>query len=66
MGRTRERLDEVAEEITSVGGSADVAVLDALDEQGTPLVDMTTEDLLRAVTTGLRSNFVTPGLRPGA
>ncbi len=56
----------MAEEITSVGGSADVAVLDALDEQGTPLVDMTTEDLLRAVTTGLRSNFVTPGLRPGA
>src|SRR3954447_2493624 len=29
------------------------------DVQGIPLVQMTTEDLLRATTTGLRSNFIT-------
>lgn len=85
-GRTRETLDAVAKDITAAGGSAEVAVLDALDEQavdghaeavasqagsidvsfnlvsrgdvqGIPLVDMTTEDLLRAPTTGLRSNL---------
>ncbi len=88
LGRTRETLDAVANDITSAGGSADVAVVDALDElavdehvravaaeagsvdvslnlitrgdvQGTPLVDMATEDLLRAVVTGLQSNFIT-------
>jgi NAD(P)-dependent dehydrogenase (short-subunit alcohol dehydrogenase family) len=32
-GRTRESLDKVAEEITAAGGRADVAVVDALDEQ---------------------------------
>ncbi|HEV8652949.1 MAG TPA: SDR family oxidoreductase [Actinomycetes bacterium] len=87
-GRTRGTLEAVAEDITVSGGSADVAVLDALDEQavdthvrdvvskagsvdvsfnlisrgdvqGTPLVEMTTDDLLRAVVTGLQSNFVT-------
>jgi NAD(P)-dependent dehydrogenase (short-subunit alcohol dehydrogenase family) len=87
-GRTRERLDRVAEEITQAGGQAEVAVLDALDEpavnghadrvaneagsidvsfnlvsrgdvQGIPLVDMTTADLLRAITTGVTANFVT-------
>jgi NAD(P)-dependent dehydrogenase (short-subunit alcohol dehydrogenase family) len=71
-----------------VGGTAQVAVVDALDEaavdahvddvvaragsvdvsfnlisrgdlQGTPLVEMTTNDLLRAPITGLRSNFLT-------
>ncbi len=88
VGRTREKLDAVARDITSAGGSAEVAVLDALDEQavddhvqdviskagsvdvsfnlisrgdvqGTPLVEMTTDDLLRAVVNGLRSNFLT-------
>lgn len=88
VGRTRETLDAVAKDITSGGGSAEVAVVDALDEQavdehvravaseagsvdvsfnlitrgdvqGTPLVDMTTDDLLRAVVTGLQSNFIT-------
>jgi len=88
VGRTREKLDTVARDIKSGGGSAEVAVLDALDEkavhehasavasqagsidvsfnlitrgdvQGTPLVDMTTENLLRAVVTGLQSNFIT-------
>jgi len=87
-GRSRENLDAVAAEITSGGGSAEVAVLDALDEQavddhvhdvvsqagrvdisfnlinrgdvqGTPLVQMNTADLMRAVDNGLRSNFLT-------
>jgi len=87
-GRTRGTLEAVAEDITTSGGSADVAVLDALDEQavdthvrdvvskagsvdvsfnlisrgdvqGTPLVEMAADDLLRAVVSGLQSNFVT-------
>src|SRR5207248_8441603 len=87
-GRMREKLDVVAKDITSAGGSAEVAVVDALDEQaveehvravvseagsvdvsfnlitrgdvqGTPLVDMMTDDLLRAVVTGLQSTFIT-------
>ncbi len=29
------------------------------DVQGTPLVEMTADDLLRAVVNGLRSNFLT-------
>jgi NAD(P)-dependent dehydrogenase (short-subunit alcohol dehydrogenase family) len=87
-GRTREKLDAVANDIGSAGGSAEVGVVDALDEQavedhvkdvvskaggvdasfnlinrgdvqGTPLVQMTTDDLLRAVVNGLRSNFIT-------
>lgn len=32
-GRTRESLEAVAEDITAAGGSAEVAVLDAMDEQ---------------------------------
>jgi NAD(P)-dependent dehydrogenase (short-subunit alcohol dehydrogenase family) len=88
VGRTRDRLDAVANEVTASGGLAEVAVFDALDEravdehvrdvsakagsidisfnligrgdvQGTPLVTMAVEDLLRAVVNGLRSNFVT-------
>ena len=87
-GRTRVKLDAVAREIKSDGGSADVAELDALDEQavdrhvqdvvsktgrvdvsfnlitrgdvqGIPLVQMNTDDLLRAVDNGLRSSFIT-------
>jgi NAD(P)-dependent dehydrogenase (short-subunit alcohol dehydrogenase family) len=87
-GRTRSKLDAVARDIKSAGGSAEVAELDALDEravdghvknvvsqtghvdisfnlitrgdaQGTPLVEMETDDLLRAVVNGLRSNFIT-------
>src|SRR5919112_5777554 len=85
LGRTREKLEAVASEITAEGGSAEVTVLDALDEQGVdehaqavvsqagsidvsfnlitrgdvqgiPLINMTTDDLLRAVVNGLRSN----------
>src|SRR3984893_14607712 len=87
-GRTRDKLEAVADDITASGGLADIAVLDALDEravdehvwdvvskagsvdasfslinrgdvQGTPLVEMKTEDLLRAVVNGLQSNFLT-------
>jgi len=88
VGRTRETLAAVAGEIAAAGGSAEVAVLDALDEravdehvqhvvatagsvdvslnlihrgdvQGAPLVAMATDDVLRAVVNGLRSNFIT-------
>jgi NAD(P)-dependent dehydrogenase (short-subunit alcohol dehydrogenase family) len=87
-GRTRDPLDTVARDIASASGSAEVAVVDAVDEravdehverviastgqvdvsfnliargdvQGRPLVDMSTDDLLRAVVNGLSSNFVT-------
>lgn len=87
-GRTRKALEAVARDIISDGGSAKVAVVDALDEQavddhlrdvaseagsvdvsfnlisrgdmqGTPLVEMKADDLLRAVVNGLRSNFLT-------
>src|ERR687889_891228 len=88
VGRTRENLEAVANDIKADGGAAEVAVLDALDEQavdehaqavvsqagsidvsfnlitrgevqGIPLIEMTTDDLLRAVVNGLRSNFIT-------
>jgi NAD(P)-dependent dehydrogenase (short-subunit alcohol dehydrogenase family) len=47
VGRTRAKLDAVAKDITRG------------DAQGTPLVDMETDDLLRAVVNGLRTNFIT-------
>jgi len=85
VGRTRET---VAADVMSAGGSAEVAVLDALDEraveehaqavvaqagsidisfnlvtrgdiQGTPLVDMTVADLVRPITNGVTTNFLT-------
>jgi NAD(P)-dependent dehydrogenase (short-subunit alcohol dehydrogenase family) len=88
VGRTRDKLEAVAGDVKSAGGSAEAAVLDALDEravddhvrdvvsktgrvdvsfnlinrgdvQGTPLVEMSTDDLLRAVVNGLRSSFLT-------
>jgi NADP-dependent 3-hydroxy acid dehydrogenase YdfG len=87
-GRTRDKLDEVASEITAADGQAEVAVVDALDEQavedharamssqagsidvsfnlisrgdvqGIPLADMATADFLRAITTGITTNFIT-------
>jgi NAD(P)-dependent dehydrogenase (short-subunit alcohol dehydrogenase family) len=87
-GRTRGTLDAVAKDITAAGGSASVAIVDALDEQaveehvravassagsvdvsfnlvtrgdvqGIPLIEMSADDLLRAVVNGLRSNFLT-------
>lgn len=88
VGRTRATLKDVASKIGAEGGQAEVAVLDALDEQavdahaeevlkragsidislnlikrgdvqGVPLVEMSSEDLLRAVVNGLKSNFLT-------
>lgn len=88
VGHTRAPLEAAAGEITAAGGAAELAVLDALDEQavdahaeqvlaragsldislnlisrgdvqGTPLVAMATDDVLRAVVTGLKSNFIT-------
>jgi NAD(P)-dependent dehydrogenase (short-subunit alcohol dehydrogenase family) len=88
VGRTRESLETVANDVKADGGAAEVAVLDALDEeavddhvravaaqagsidvsfnlitrgdvQGVPLVEMATDDLLRAVVNGLRTNFIT-------
>jgi NAD(P)-dependent dehydrogenase (short-subunit alcohol dehydrogenase family) len=87
-GRTRENLEAVAREITAAGGSVEVAVVDALDEeaveehaqavasragsidvsfnlitrgdvQGIPLIEMTTDDFVRPVTTGLTTTFIT-------
>lgn len=68
-GRTREPQEAVAEEIKAAGGTANVAVVDALDEAEIgrarrptssaaptcrlPPVEMTTDDLLRAPITGL-------------
>jgi NAD(P)-dependent dehydrogenase (short-subunit alcohol dehydrogenase family) len=86
-GRTREKLEAVAKDITAASRSAEVAVLDALDEQavdeharevaekagsidisfnlitrgdvqGIPLVEMTTEDFTRPITTGITTNFI--------
>jgi NAD(P)-dependent dehydrogenase (short-subunit alcohol dehydrogenase family) len=47
--------------VTAETGGVDVSLnlINRGDVQGTPLVDMTTDDLLRAVVTGLRSNFIT-------
>jgi NAD(P)-dependent dehydrogenase (short-subunit alcohol dehydrogenase family) len=87
-GRTRSSLDAVARDIAEAGGRAEVAEVDALDEQavdeharsivadagsidvslnlisrgdaqGTPLVQMSTADLARAVTNGITTNFIT-------
>jgi NAD(P)-dependent dehydrogenase (short-subunit alcohol dehydrogenase family) len=87
-GRTRESLDTVANDVKADGGSAEVAVLDVLDEkavdehaqavvskagsidisfnlvtrgdvQTIPLVEMTTEDFIRPITTGITANFIT-------
>jgi NAD(P)-dependent dehydrogenase (short-subunit alcohol dehydrogenase family) len=87
-GRTREPLETVAGDIKADGGSAEVTVLDALDEkaveehaedvfsragsidvsfnlatrgdvQGTPLVEMTTEDFVRPIMTGSTTTFIT-------
>jgi NAD(P)-dependent dehydrogenase (short-subunit alcohol dehydrogenase family) len=87
-GRTREPLERVADQVTSLGAGAEVAVVDALDEeaverhadgvvaaaggidvsinlisrgdvQGTPLIEMSCEDLMAPVVAGLRTNFLT-------
>jgi len=59
-------LDEAAvdahvDDVVTRAGSVDVSfnLISRGDVQGTPLVEMTVDDLLRAPITGLRSNFVT-------
>ncbi len=87
-GRTREPLERVAGQVAALGADAEVAVVDALDEeaverhadgvvaaaggldvsinvisrgdvQGIPMIEMTPQDLLAPVVTGLRTNFLT-------
>ena len=88
-GRTRETLEAVAADIADVGGSAEVAEVDALEEraveehigevvekvgsidvsfnaisirgdlQGTPLIEMTTEDFALPIKVGTTAHFLT-------
>ena len=59
VGRTREPLDQVATEITSAGGAAQVAVLDALDE---PAVNAHVRDVVeRTGRIDVSFNLVTRG-----
>lgn len=48
-------------EVVSAAGGVDVSLnlIGRGDVQGTPLVEMATEDLMRAVVNGLRGNFIT-------
>ena len=88
VGRTREPLDKVASNIERTGGRAEVAELDALDEQAVerhlgelvdsagsvdvsfnaislrdvqliPLVEMSREDFMGPIVTGMTTHFVT-------
>jgi NAD(P)-dependent dehydrogenase (short-subunit alcohol dehydrogenase family) len=54
-------VDEHAAAVVAGAGSIDISfnLITRGDVQGTPLVEMRTEDLLRAVVTGLQSNFLT-------
>jgi NAD(P)-dependent dehydrogenase (short-subunit alcohol dehydrogenase family) len=54
-------VDEHAQDVVSQAGSLDVSInlIKRGDVQGIPLVEMATDDLLRAVINGLRSNFIT-------
>ena len=54
-------VDEHVRAVVAKAGSVDVSfnLISRGDVQGTPLVDMAADDLLRAVVTGLRSNFLT-------
>src|SRR5215208_2991039 len=56
-----EAVDEHARAMAAQAGSIDVAfnLVTRGDVQGIPLVEMATDDLLRAVINGLRSNFIT-------
>ncbi|MEV6007756.1 SDR family oxidoreductase [Streptomyces sp. NPDC051976] len=49
------------DKVVATAGRVDVSLnlIKRGDVQGVPLVDMTADDLLRAVTNGLRSNFLT-------
>jgi NAD(P)-dependent dehydrogenase (short-subunit alcohol dehydrogenase family) len=62
LDATDERaVDAHVEAVAAQAGSIDVSfnLISRGDAQRTPLVDMSTDDLLRAVVTGLRSNFIT-------
>lgn len=54
-------VDEHVADVVSKAGSVDVSfnLISRGDVQGTPLVEMATDDLLRAVVNGLTSNFLT-------
>ena len=54
-------VDEHADAVAASAGSIDVSfnLITRGDVQGIPLIDMATDDLLRAVDHGLRSNFIT-------
>jgi len=54
-------VDEHVRAVASDAGSVDVSfnLITRGDVQGIPLVEMTTDDLLRAVVTGLQANFIT-------
>ena len=54
-------VDEHADAVAASAGSIDVSfnLITRGDVQGMPLIDMATDDLLRAVDHGLRSNFIT-------
>jgi NAD(P)-dependent dehydrogenase (short-subunit alcohol dehydrogenase family) len=54
-------VDEHAQTVVSQAGSIDVSfnLITRGDVQGIPLIQMTTDDLLRAVVDGLRSSFIT-------
>ena len=56
-----EAVDQHVRDVVSAAGSVDVSfnLVTRGDVQGIPLVDMTTDDLLRAPTNGLRTNFLT-------
>jgi NAD(P)-dependent dehydrogenase (short-subunit alcohol dehydrogenase family) len=62
LDATDERaVDSHVEDVVARAGRVDVSfnLISRGDVQRTPLVDMTIDDLLRAVVTGLKSNFVT-------
>ena len=54
-------VDKHIDLVISTAGSVDISfnLITRGDLQGIPLVEMNTDDLLRAVTNGLRSNFIT-------
>jgi NAD(P)-dependent dehydrogenase (short-subunit alcohol dehydrogenase family) len=54
-------VDEHADAVAARAGGIDVSfnLIKRGDAQGTPLVDMTTESLLRAITNGVTSTFLT-------
>jgi NAD(P)-dependent dehydrogenase (short-subunit alcohol dehydrogenase family) len=54
-------VDDHVQNVVSKAGSVDVSfnLISRGDVQGTPLVEMTADDLLRAVVNGLHSNFLT-------